>query len=306
VTTSAARTGTEVETDASETVGDAARGWYLYGITRRGPLAAVLAEADAGHPVGAAPTAAPGDVAPGDAEPLQLLECCGLAAVVRPVLLADFGQAVLQERLRSASTLEAMVRSHNGVIEAIHARQAILPAKFGMVYAHAREILAALRSECDALLPKLHRLEGCDEWALHLYADRAVVQERIAARNPAIGRLRDEHAAARPGRADFLERRLRDELEAGTRQAMVRLAQGAFDLLAGSSVAGQVSPVGPVKDAAGEVEILRAAFLVARDGAEDFEAAVRSAADAGEGLRCECSGPWPPYSFAAVDVEDAK
>jgi hypothetical protein len=78
--------------------------------------------------------------------------------------------------------------------------------------------------------------------------------------------------------------------------------------MAGAAVAGQVNPVGPVADAAGEVEILRAAFLVARDGAERFEAEVRSAADASEGLRCECSGPWPPYSFAAVDreAEEAK
>jgi hypothetical protein len=303
VTTTAAGTRIEADPATSATAGDAARGWYLYGITRRGLLAAVLAEADAGNPVGAGPTAATSD-----AVPLQLLECCGLAAVVRPVLLADFSLDVLQERLQRASELEAMVRSHNHVIEAIHARQAILPAKFGVVYAHARDILSALRSACDTLLPQLHRLEGCDEWALHLYADRAVVRERIAARIPAIGRLREEHAAARPGRAYFLERQLRDEQDAATRQALVSLAQSAFDRMAGAAVAGQVNPVGPVADAAGEVEILRAAFLVARDGAERFEAEVRSAADASEGLRCERSGPWPPYSFAAVDreAEEAK
>jgi len=303
VTTTAAGTRTDAGPAEleMESAGDAARGWYLYGITRRGLLAAALAEAGAGPAVGAGLT-----VAPGDAEPLQLLECCGLAAVVRPVLLADFSLAVLQERLRSAPELEAMVRSHNRVIEAIHARQAILPAKFGVVYAHDRDIVSGLRSACDTLLPQLHRLEGCDEWALHLYADRAVVRDRIAARIPAIGRLREEYAAARPGRAYFLERQLRDELEAATRQALVTLAQSAFDRVVGSALAGQVNPVGPVADAAGEVEILRAAFLVARDGAEHFDAEVRSAADASEGLRCECSGPWPPYSFAIGHAEAAE
>ena len=287
---------------ASPETAGGARGWYLYGITRRGPLAEVLAEAEAGEP-GVADAAA----APRDAEPLQLLECSGMAAVVRPVRLADFDMAVLQERLRGAAELEAMVRSHNRVIEAVHARQAILPAKFGVVYANAQDIVSALRSACDTLLPQLHRLEGCDEWALHLYADRAVVRERVAARNPAIGRLRDQWAAAKPGRAYFLERQLRDELEAATRQAQVALAQDVLDQLAGAAVAGQVSPIGPAAEAAGEVEILRAAFLVARDGLERFAEAVRAAADASEGLRCECSGPWPPYSFANVqDAEEAK
>jgi hypothetical protein len=298
--TTATGTRTEAVPAASESAGAdaaAARGWYLYGITRRAPLAEVLREADDDERLTTVPGEAP--------EPLQALECSGLAAVVRPVRLADFSMAVLQERLRSESELEAMVRSHNRVIEAVHARQAILPAKFGVVYADTRDILSALRSACDRLLPQLHRLEGCDEWALHLYADRAVVRERSAARHPAVARLREQHAAARPGRAYFMERQLRDETEAATRQALVTLAQGAFDRIAGAAVAGQVSPVRPTADAAGEVEILRAAFLVTRDGAERFEAELRSVADASEGLRCECTGPWPPYSFAVGDGEAA-
>jgi hypothetical protein len=298
VTTTTAGTGTEAGPAASETAGDPAQGWYLYGITRRGLPAEVMAEADAGHPLGAGPAGAPSVAAP-----LELLECSGLAAVVRPVSMADFSMDVLQERLRSTAELEAMVRSHNHVIEAIHARQAILPAKFGVVYSNTRDIVSSMRTACDTLLPQLHRLEGCDEWAFHLFADRAVVQERVGERNPAIGRLRDEHAAARPGRAYFLERQMRGELETATRQSMVTLAQRAFDRLSAAAASGQVGKVKHTADAGAEVEILRAAFLVARDDAERFEAEVRAASDASEGLRGECTGPWPPYSFAVVDTQ---
>jgi hypothetical protein len=283
--------------DSASTTADTARGWYLYGITRRGPLGAVLADVDAEH--------SDTDSIAGDAAPLQLLECSGLAAVVRTVPLADFKLANLQKRLRSAAELEAMVRSHNRVIEAIHARQAILPAKFGMVYTDARDILSSLWSACDTLLPQLHHLEGCDEWAVHIYADRAVVSRRIASRNEAVGRLREQYTAAKPGRAYFLERQLRGALEGATRDAMSTLAQGAFDRLAASAVAGQVNRTTSEADEAGEVEILKAAFLVARDGAEKFEAELHAATDADEGLRCECSGPWPPYSFALVNIAEA-
>jgi hypothetical protein len=277
------------------TPSDDARGWYLYGITRSGSLADVLAEADAG-PVGAI-TAVPANVAP-----LELLECSGLAAVVRPILLADFSQALMQERLRNASDLETIAQGHNRVIDAIHARQAILPAKFGMVYAHAGEIVSAVRSACEALLPQLHRLEGCDEWALHIYADRSVVRERASGNDPVIQRLREEAATARPGRAYFIERQLRDRLETATRDALVALAQRAYDQLAASAVAGQVSPLA-ADDAGSEVEILRAALLVARNDTERFESAVQAITDTGDGLRCLASGPWPPYSFAARDGE---
>ena len=297
--TTAADTRTEATTPV-ETAGDGASGWYLYGITRRGARATALEEADA-------QTADEGFAAsPGDGAPLQLLECGGLAAVVRPVLMADFTPAVMQQRLRSASGMEAIVRSHNRVVEAIHAQQAILPARFGVVYADTRDIQSALRSVCDSLLPQLHRLEGCDEWALHLYANRAAVRERVVAGNPAIARLREEFLAARPGRAYFLERQLREELDGATRQALATLARNAFDRLTAVAIAGHVNPVGAGADSATEVEILRAAFLLARDDAERFDAELCSVTDAGEGIRCECSGPWPPYSFAVVDTEAAQ
>lgn len=297
--TTAADTRTEATTPV-ETAGDGASGWYLYGITRRGARATALEESDA-------QTADAGFAAPpGDGAPLQLLECGGLAAVVRPVLMADFAPAALQRRLRSASGMEAIVRSHNRVVEAIHAQQAILPARFGVVYADTRDIQSALRSVCDTLLPQLHRLEGCDEWALHLYANRAAVRERVVAGNPAIARLREEFVAARPGRAYFLERQLREELEGATRQALATLARNAFDRLTAVAIAAQVNPAGAAADSATEVEILRAAFLLARDDAERFDAELCSVADASDGIRCECSGPWPPYSFAVVDTEAAQ
>lgn len=273
--------------------GDAAPGWYLYGVTRRGRLDDVLAEADA------TPWA-------GEHAPLELLESAGLTAIVRQVRLADFDPAVLRQRLQDAEALEAMVRGHNRVIDRVHERQAILPARFGVVYAGARDIVAALRNACGVLLPQLHRLEGCDEWAVHVHADRAVVQAGVAAREPELGRLRAAHAAARPGRAYFLERQMRDALEGATRQALASLAQHAFDRMASAAVDAQVAPVPRDADARGaESEILRAAFLVSRDALARFEAAASTDAGDGQGLRYECTGPWAPYSFAVGHALEA-
>ena len=297
---------------AAEAADNPAEGWYLYGITRRSPPAAALADAGAAEPLGTTRFVPPDDAlgdasgdARGDATPLQLLECCGLAAVVRPVLLADYSDDVLRKRLRSASDLETMVRSHNRVIDAFHAQRAILPARFGIVYANSRDILSALRSACDTLLPKLHSLDGCDEWGFHLYADRAIVRERVALRTPAIAQLRDEIAAARPGRAYFLDRQLRNETEGAIRDALATLAQTAFDRLEGSVVSARPGHVTRAAGRADEIEILRAAFLVARDRIDRFDEELSAIADAGEGLRCECSGPWAPYSFAICDVGGA-
>ena len=46
-------------------------------------------------------------------------------------------------------------------------------------------------------------------------------------------------------------------------------------------------------------------FLVRRASADAFLAEIRSFAEGQEGVRCEDSGPWPPYSFAVLTEETA-
>ena len=50
------------------------------------------------------------------------------------------------------------------------------------------------------------------------------------------------------------------------------------------------------------IEILRAAFLVRRAQAETFLTELRSYVQGRDGVHCEYSGPWAPYSFA-VPIE---
>ena len=51
-------------------------------------------------------------------------------------------------------------------------------------------------------------------------------------------------------------------------------------------------------DAGESRDLLRAAYLVDRDGSAGFAAAVATHQRAHPHLRLLCTGPWPPYSFA--------
>jgi hypothetical protein len=53
------------------------------------------------------------------------------------------------------------------------------------------------------------------------------------------------------------------------------------------------------------MEILRAAFLVRRTNADTFLAELRSCVEERDGVHCEYSGPWAPYSFA-VPIQEEK
>jgi hypothetical protein len=262
-------------------------GWYLYGITLR--EAASRVDANSTRVSGAS---------------LSIVEHGRLAAITRPVPLAEFSSEALQARAQDLDWLEAMVRDHNQVVARIHQADAILPVKFGSVYPGKDALQAALAEMHDALLAQLRRIENCDEWGLHLYADHQAIQ-RLIGEHPAVRRLQDELAAASPGRAYLLKRKLADAMTDITEQALSTLAQVSYRRLAGYAVAGQISPRSQQPANGGsEREALHATFLVQRAAADAFLQELEHLVQEQEGLRCEYSGPWPPYSFASIGGEE--
>lgn len=268
--------------DAS-VVDDGIDGLYLYGVVRR--------EGEAG-------TALPTVGGAGEAEPIGLIGEDGLAAVVRRVKLTRSEDGALQLGLRDARQLEELVRRHNDIIGAIHRRRAILPAKFGSVYAREDDLRRALAAERHALLARIERLEDCDEWGIHLYADPAFARDH-AREDRRVRDLEAELATATPGKAYLLKRRLADVTGEASRQALDSLARKLYDTLGRHAVAGRlIAPPRQAPKPDAELEILRASFLVKRGAAALFFGEIQTFVDAHPGMRYEYSGPWPPYSFA--------
>ena len=269
-------------------------GWYLYGITRCDMELIGRARLGDEH---RADVEAPLDGAPGR-QSLHLLEQGSLAAVVRPVSLDDFAAEALQARLSDPARLEAMVRVHNAVIADIHHEQAILPSRFGAVYARLADVAADLERRHDELMARLDWVDGCDEWAVHVYVDSQAVQARARAEQT-VDPVQQELTVARPGRAYFLRRKLEEDLAARTAQMTEELAHTAYQRIARLAVAVEAErPARPPGGMVGEIEVLRAALLIQRERRDELVAQLHACTEDQGGWSCMYSGPWPPYSFA--------
>lgn len=276
-------------------------GWYLYGITRT--------EQQPGVDASAASWLGDGEDGGDDDhdEPLEVIAQGDVQALVRRVPLAEFAPEALRARAEEPAWIEAVARRHNSVLEAVHQKRTILPAKFGSVYASPADLAAALQVAHDTLLAQLEQIAGCDEWGVRLYADLETIRRRAETGHAEVRRLRQDLVSATPGRAYFLQRKLEDALAAAADQGVDDLVERAYAQLIGRAVAGQVSrriDGSRVVQHEGEAEILRAAFLVPREQADGFLDDVRTLAESQPGLRCEYSGPWPPYSFATLPEEE--
>jgi hypothetical protein len=253
-------------------------GWYLYGIVRRGSP----------------------DIDCGVA--LQMLECGSVAAVAKTVPLADFSDEALQKRVQDPGTLAELVTDHNAVIATIHDQMPILPAKFGGVYAQVEGLLAAIEGQHEALAAQLDRVDGCDEWAVHVYLNRDRFGDEIAASDPVLNQLRQDAATASPGRAYLLQRKLAEGITRAITRESADLSRQCLEQLERPAVAAQPGPASRAPSGpSAEMEILKAAFLVKREMLDAFDAEAEAISINHAELRCERSGPWPPYSFASVE-----
>ena len=210
-----------------------------------------------------------------------------VAGVASRVLLREFDEAALAERLADAEWLEQKIRAHEQVVEAALAAGAVIPCRFCTVYRDERELRQFLSERGEALAQALTGVEGRVELGVKAFAAPA-----SSAR---------EASQAESGRA-YLDARRREQQ---ARQELARsrgeIAAQLHERLLAAAEDGVVLAL-QSRDASGrEAEmVFNGAYLVADRGRfEDVLAAIgRERDDVG----IELTGPWPPYNFVPEEL----
>ncbi|MBV8734706.1 MAG: GvpL/GvpF family gas vesicle protein [Solirubrobacterales bacterium] len=187
------------------------------------------------------------------------------------------GLAAVYSSHRSFGASPELVLAHERVIEAVMERGPVLPLRFGTRLEHERDLVAFMGARRAELLAAIDRVRGRVEMGL-----RVIPRVRR-------GGQRDETSS---GRAYLLERvekhRLSERAKREVHLPLTRLATADV-------VATRVTPPA----------ILAASYLVPADRVENFRtAAGRLAAGVAE-VQSFVTGPWPPYSFVALDETSA-
>jgi hypothetical protein len=160
---------------------------------------------------------------------------------------------------------DSVLRHAEVVEELMTCSAAVLPAQLGGAFRDEDELMAAVRAQAPQLERGLERVRGCVEFGL-----RAIPSER--------GGVLDAPSGTDYMRARLEEVRRGDRLVAQLHEPLALLAREVTLRQHGSE--------------------LSAAYLVARQDAAAFQRAVARLERSPEAT-VVCTGPWPPYSFAA-------
>lgn len=217
-------------------------------------------------------------------------------AVFTPVNADEFSQDVIDRRAGDLEWLGAIGYRHQAVMADLMRKTAIIPMRAFTLFS-SEEVLRSYLAENRELLSKiLDRLDGKQEWTLRIELEPAKWSEALTGRVASLRDLQNEIAAASPGKAFLLRKKLDDEKK--------RASHAAEDELVGEIEQAVLSKLG-CETVAESRQRRDGAFpqinvLLERDE-ESVLQQLREELTARyqhEGVTLALSGPWPPYTFS--------
>lgn len=232
-----------------------------------------------------------------------------LAALVSLLDAATYAGGTAEARAGDVAWIGPRAVAHDAVLTWASDAGGVIPLPMFTLFSDAQGVRAMLRERAASLETLLARVAPAQEYTLRLFRLDTVLAESLAEHSPRVGALERQAAAATPGQRYLLERKLEGERRDALRHIGDAVAAEAYDALAACAVDAArdplpapggrgITPEGGEGEPAGRA-VLNASFLVRRDAADTFRAAVSALAERYEprGFRFEFTGPWPPYHF---------
>ena len=196
----------------------------------------------------------------------HLLTAHGLAAAVSAV-----------EEMGAPPSVASLL-AYERVVEAIHARQAVIPLRYGCVMENESAVVRLLEDHRQEYGAQLARLLGMTEMGIRvLWPARAAVPPAFP---------------PSPGAAYLASLRNRYPSGNALDGEETRLADRIAGLLSGCSTEQRREV-----SSSSQRRLLSLYFLTSKDGVERFRSEARKICPP-SGAKILLSGPWPPYNFA--------
>ncbi|HSJ46348.1 MAG TPA: GvpL/GvpF family gas vesicle protein [Euzebyales bacterium] len=224
--------------------------------------------------------------------PVRAVSAGQLAALVSSVDAETFGEEALKENLERLPWLEATARAHHAVVDAASRRYPVVPLRMATIYIADHSVHDMLERNAARFGDALDRIRGGrTEWGVKAYLTSAP-SESVPEVSEGTG----------PGTHYLARRRATRDRTDDWREAAVRAIDDLHRRLSDAAVASRVhAPQDPRLTGRRSEMMLNAAYLVEPQGTASFQRTVLEWSD--RHLQLELTGPWAPYSFAALDDE---
>lgn len=226
----------------------------------------------------------------------------GVCAVFTPVSAEAFSQEVIDARAGDLEWLGAIGYRHQAVMSELMKLTGIVPLRAFTMFSGEEALRAYLYEHAPLLQKALARLDGKQEWTLRIEFQPEPWSAALAGRVAPLRDLQNEIAAAAPGKAFLLRKKLDEEKKRASHAAeedVVReIERAVLEKLASQTVAESRQH----RDGA----FPQINVLIHRDEEAVLQELVTTlhARYEAEGVTIALTGPWPPYTFAGSTARE--
>ncbi|MEU9980939.1 GvpL/GvpF family gas vesicle protein [Streptomyces sp. NPDC050856] len=218
-------------------------------------------------------------------------EMGGVGDPARPVRLLHQGElcALVSDAPEDLRPKRRDLLAHQNVLTEAGAGGVVLPIRFGSVSTDDDAVRAVLDERQDHYLERLKALDNKVEYNVKASHDEQAVLHRVLADDPDLRALSEANRAAGGGSYE-------QKLALGERVvAAVKQREARDGVLIQQSLEDAAVEVCPGPESSGWLANI--SFLVERDRADEFVAAVDALGRAQQHISLQVNGPLPPYSF---------
>lgn len=271
--------------DHARTAAEAGLAVYVYGIARRDGMVESAAPFIEG-------------IVPG--VPVEIIPAGGYAVIV--------SRAPLQLLVSASGELSCAdnhAMAHHRALINLAMFSEVAPVQAGFILQDADAIFDWLARAGGTVSRALDRVGRAQEWGVRLFADMENCA-RTPVTSPAIAALEAGMQGASPAKALSIRKKLLDERSREVLRNLTIRAESVHRRLLDMAREGTANPLtlGAAWNGVAPILLLDSAYLVARGHETTFHRYAEELTNVlyAEGFSLELSGPWPPYSFSAIDV----
>jgi hypothetical protein len=217
-------------------------------------------------------------------------------AEVQTVHFRDIAAVVSNTPMVVQDPTRDNVLAHQRVNETVMQQHTVIPMSFGTVFKTDDDIMELLRSAYDAFQDVLQKMQDKFEFGLKVLWDREQIIREIEEEDEDIRRLKGE-ISSQKGSTYFARMQYGRLIDAALQARSERYVAEIFEALRDVSVASRSNK--PI----GDRMIMNAAFLVARNLEQAFDARVKDIGQRYDKLTFKYTGPWPPYNFVNIRLK---
>src|SRR5438105_4486603 len=229
---------------------------------------------------------------------LDVVAAGDLAAFVTPVDDVDFSQPVIDARAKDVEWLGSIGYRHQNVMAALMRGGTIIPLRAFTLFATPDSLRQHVDSQCEALKNVLARIDGKQEWTLRIEFDPERWSEALVNRVASLREITEQAAAATPGKAFLLRKKLDDEKKRASREAEQQVVAEVEKTVMGTLECDTVAE--SRQERSGGFPQIN--VLIERDEGTRLAALRDDLTQRYEkdGVTVALTGPWPPYTFVGV------